>query len=295
MSRRGRIAALAVLVAAVGLPVLVTSCGWLTHDADPSRCPEGLRPLGARCCGEGQRLEADACVGAPLRCSAGLEPSTIGCAARERGEVLVTGGAFTFGSSDWEKTEPQRAVEVATFRIDRFEVTRAEFTACTAARACVALPEGEPLTPVVDVSFDEAVAYCSFRGGRLPTAEEWVYAAVGTEGRKYPWGMTGVVCRRAAFGLERGPCAEGGIGPDIVGSRPEGATPSGIHDLAGNVAEWTSPRADGIVEARGGSFTTAAGYALKSYVTRELARDTRHRDVGFRCVYPESPESAGVH
>ena len=93
------------------------------------------------------------------------------------------------------------------------------------------------------VTLDEARAICAAHGGRLPTEDEWIVAAAGDKPRRYPWGDTGAVCRRAAWGLTRGPCANGATGPDTVGAHPDGATPLGIEDLAGNVAEWVETAA----------------------------------------------------
>jgi len=119
-------------------------------------------------------------------------------------------------------------------------------------------------------------------GGRLPTSDEWVIAAAGHDGRRYPWGQTGLVCRRAVFGLVDGPCATGGVGPEIGGMRPDGATPDGVLDLAGNVAEWTV-ESDGGYAARGGSFRSRVAGELKSWSVEEVDGSADH--VGFRCAY----------
>src|SRR5688572_20178823 len=83
----------------------------------------------------------------------------------------------------------------------------------------------------------------------------------------------------AAFGLASGPCAEGGVSPELAGARLDGATPEGVSDLAGNVAEWTRER-DGSVRARGGSFRVRTAAELKGWsgVGRSGAPD----DIGFR-------------
>ena len=71
----------------------------------------------------------------------------------------------------------------------------------------------------------------------MPTDAEWL-AAAHAEAARYPWGDTGAVCRRAAWGLFSGPCANGADGPDSVGAHPSGSTIDGVHDLGGNVSEW---------------------------------------------------------
>ena len=110
---------------------------------------------------------------------------------------------------------------------------------------------------------------------------------------RYPWGDTGAVCRRAAWGLTRGPCGTGATGPDTVGSHPDGATPLGIQDLAGNAAEWveTFEPCDagpclGVV--RGGSYTTDLATDLRTWVRREIPAESREATVGFRCAYDVS-------
>ncbi len=91
-----------------------------------------------------------------------------------------------------------------------------------------------------------------------------------------------MACRRAAFGLERGPCAENG-GAELSGSRPDGASPDGLLDLTGNVAEWTR-EASGEWSARGGSFRSASAAELKSWATGAAHEKALY--IGFRCAYP---------
>jgi formylglycine-generating enzyme required for sulfatase activity len=127
----------------------------------------------------------------------------------------------------------------------------------------------------------EAERFCRFENGRLPWGDEWLFAALGKDLRRFPWGATGLVCRRAAFGLESGPCSRGG-GRELAGARADGATPEGVLDLSGNVAEWTAER-DGTWLARGGSFRSLSALELKSWATE--AAPPRARWVGFRCAY----------
>jgi formylglycine-generating enzyme required for sulfatase activity len=162
-------------------------------------------------------------------------------------------------------------------------VTIARWEHCRVAKRCGALRiPGDLGEPVRGVTPDEADTFCSYAGGRLPTGAEWILAASGAEARRFPWGATGLVCRRAAFGLVTGPCAEQGVSPELAGSRPDGSTPDGVADLAGNVAEWTRER-DGSVRARGGSFRTRTAAELKGWsaVGRSGAAD----DIGFRCAF----------
>ena len=91
-----------------------------------------------------------------------------------------------------------------------------------------------------------------------------------------------MVCRRAAFGLLAGPCAEGRRGPEIAGSRPDGATPEGLFDLTGNVAEWTRDR-DGKYLALGGSYRAKVAAELATWAVDPGDGAAPH--IGFRCAY----------
>lgn len=259
----------------------------------PERCAPGMRALGARCCPRGQTLVNGQCRGQPQGCPTGLQLATrpqLGCVASLE-PARIEGGRLDLAPNDWEAegVVERRRVEVASFRLDRTEVTVDAWRRCRAADACAALapehpspePPSEPGVPVTNVSAAQAERYCTFVGGRLPTSDELLFAAAGTEGRRFPWGPHGLVCRRAAFGLQDGPCAVGATGPELAGSRPSGSTPAGVLDLVGNVAEW-SRRPDGRLGLFGGSFQSKAASQLKSW-SREPPRTGP--DVGFRCAY----------
>lgn len=201
--------------------------------------------------------------------------------------VDVPAVTVTIGPSDWEaegRVAP-RTLKTAPFRLDRYEVSvgRACASAVFAgARFCAS----DPGRAASGVTLAKARAFCKERNGRLPTEDEWIAAAAGDKPRRYPWGDTGAVCRRAAFGLEKGPCASGATGPDTVGAHPEGATPLGIHDLAGNVAEWVEPVETGGPEAvRGGAWDTELATELRTWVRRTVRGDAEEPTIGFRCAY----------
>jgi formylglycine-generating enzyme required for sulfatase activity len=99
--------------------------------------------------------------------------------------------------------------------------------------------------PVNCVDWEQSGVFCRAQGKRLPTDEEWEWAARGEgQGRTYPWGNAAPDLQVCWSGKQErdGTCA--------VGSFPEGDAPGGIHDLAGNVSEWTTGY--GEAGARGG-------------------------------------------
>lgn len=150
--------------------------------------------------------------------------------------------------------------------------------------------------PVSESTWQGAVAFCAWRGARLPSEAEWEAAARGTAGRTYPWGEAPPTADRAVFGRGRGET-------DPVGSHPRGATPEGVFDLAGNVAEWTSslfrpypydaddgredPDARGERVTRGGDHVfDVAPEQLKATFRDGYSRNPLrgHRHIGFRCA-----------
>jgi formylglycine-generating enzyme required for sulfatase activity len=154
--------------------------------------------------------------------------------------VPVPAGEFLMGSDEEdEDARPVHRVRLAAFRMSRNEVTREQYARFMAATG---RPKpghwdhelfARPGSPVVGVTWDDAAAFCAWAGGRLPTEAEWEYAARGKDGRRYPWGSEEPDKSRAVFHLDIG---FGGTMP--VGTANNGASPFGIHDLAGSVFEW---------------------------------------------------------
>jgi formylglycine-generating enzyme required for sulfatase activity len=160
--------------------------------------------------------------------------------------ALVPAGPFTMGAdTGGEQDEhPAHTVTLPAFWLDLTEVTNAAYGRCVAASVCPP-PDASsaarngfgsdprfrgPRQPVSAVSWDDARAYCAWRGARLPTEAEWEKAARGTDARRYPWGSQEPTLDRAVF-------AGGGVTAD-VGTHAKGDGPYGHHDLAGNVWEW---------------------------------------------------------
>jgi formylglycine-generating enzyme required for sulfatase activity len=136
----------------------------------------------------------------------------------------------------------------------------------------------QPEHPVVGVSYYEAEAYAKWAGGELPTEKQWERAARGTDGRIYPWGDE--------FDKEKCNTNESGIGKTTRVTRyPNGISPEGCYDMAGNVWEWTTS-SEGVPALRGGSWYDIHDNARCAYRVRNtpLSRDN---DLGFRCVRAE--------
>lgn len=283
--RRAAVALAATAVLGVVGGVIVAARG----PAEAASCAAGFTRVGARCCPSAGAPPA--CARAASSCPAPLVPTPRGCDVPERDLVQIPETTAVIGPSDWEaegRVEP-RSVRVGAFAIDRFEVTvgRACASAVFAGRALC--EHDDAARAAYGVTLAEARSYCRARGGRLPTEDEWIAAAAGAGPRRYPWGDTGAVCRRAAWGLETGPCATGGAGPDTAGAHPDGATPLGVHDLAGNVAEWVEAPCEGggacLGAVRGGSWRSALATELRTWLSRRVPPDRADATIGFRCAY----------
>ena len=211
--------------------------------------------------------------------------------------------------------KPAHRVKLARFQIDPLEVTQGEYRECIEGGVCSPVelrhcfvwtgkafvrgaPLAEPMTrddhPVVCVDWYQAQNYCAALGKHLPTEAEWERAAAGRDQRRYPWGDDEPRCERAQFD---------GCGEHTrpVGLRPEGATPEGVHDLAGNVSEWvhdwyergsysrlgrSNPSGPeyGIVRVvRGGSYYDGPS-TLRSSYRYGLNPISGFSTVGFRCA-----------
>jgi formylglycine-generating enzyme required for sulfatase activity len=209
----------------------------------------------------------------------------------------------------WEDT-PRRFHEhpmhVTSFYIDRYPVTNAEFKKFLDSTHYHpkddlnflrdwkdgSYPPGWENKPVTWVSQEDARAYASWAGKRLPHEWEWQYAAQGTDGRLYPWGNEwdgGAVPVPDKSRTMRG--------PDPVDAHPKGASPFGVMDMVGNVWQWTEEFVDehtrgGIL--RGGSYYQPQGsiwYFPQAYELNEHGKllmmsssMDRSGGVGFRCV-----------
>jgi formylglycine-generating enzyme required for sulfatase activity len=200
---------------------------------------------------------------------------------------------------------PTHYERVAGFWMARTETTVAEYARCVAVGRCqpAAFQGGarrfeRARFPVTLVSVDEAARYCAFRGGRLPTEAEFERAARGAARRAYPWGQSYSrhLANHGRLGVDPSDASDGFAELAPVGSFPGGATPEGVLDLAGNVAEWT---ADAFVPAyglpatsdravRGGHFASAAPF-LRGAARTSRPPAAREPTLGFRCVWSVAP------
>jgi formylglycine-generating enzyme required for sulfatase activity len=212
-------------------------------------------------------------------------------AGARRDRVTIPAGEFVQGSTRADDERPVHRVTLPAFRIDRTEVTRGMYARCVAARRCAKTTvdlQSQPQLPMINVNWHEARAFCTYAGGRLPTEAEWEKAARGTDGREFPWGKD-ADCARANWGNfeGEGPCADKNPGhPVEVGHYPDGASPFGVLDLAGNVWEWVEDQYDLEPDrrvVRGGS---CCSYFVEPRAANRNAWDPKHRDadLGFRCV-----------
>ncbi|MBI5367469.1 MAG: SUMF1/EgtB/PvdO family nonheme iron enzyme [Planctomycetes bacterium] len=218
--------------------------------------------------------------------------------------VLIPAAEFSSVPEPGDGGGAPRKATLKAYYIDRREVSSAQYKDFLDANPSqpaprswlraqpgrpAEIPKGQEACPVMGVSAEDAAAYAKWSGKRLPTEDEWEYAARGADGRVFPWGNE--------FDKEKGNTIESGKGgPLPVGSFPEAPSAFGLLDMAGNVAEWTATTADFEVKdpsgesriikygvLKGGSFLLPSRWARSS--TRYLENPKlRLPGVGFRCA-----------
>lgn len=233
--------------------------------------------------------------------------------------VFVPAGEFKMGSAGndsqaFGNERPQHTVFVASFWIDQTEVTNAQYQMCVAAGKCTPPigfdSPGRPGYygdlqyvdyPVIWVNWRQANAYCAWTGRRLPTEAEWEKAARGADGRLYPWGNDPPNNTLLNFNLAAQDTTR-------VGSFPNGASPYGALDMAGNVVEWVDGYYyDSYFVVVANTVTPTPSFRggvriLRSSSWNDLFENIRvasrrfsssetsaFNDVGFRCASTERP------
>jgi formylglycine-generating enzyme required for sulfatase activity len=210
------------------------------------------------------------------------------------------------GSETGEPNErPEHLVALDSYFIDLFEVSNEEYRTCVAEEGCTqanlrnsfrrAGYRDDPTFanyPVMGVTWNQANAYCTWAGQRLPTEAEWEFAASGPENFTWPWGNEFDASLSAASSLDTEP----------VDEFPEGASPFNVYNMAGNVNEWVQDRFDGNFYAnspennpvnldsgssqiyRGGSFDNSNGAFFATSRRYVVSANTFDVDIGFRCA-----------
>lgn len=130
------------------------------------------------------------------------------------------------------------------------------------------------------VSWQEAQNFCASRNGRLPTAEEWTYAAAGPSGLRYPWGDR-FIPDDLVYSENANRTAD-------TGSTPGDMSWVGAFDMAGNVAEWTSSGDGSGRIVKGTAWRLDAAFAANDFV-RTFFPNTQQNIIGFRCVIDYEP------
>jgi iron(II)-dependent oxidoreductase len=234
--------------------------------------------------------------------------------------MLISGGDFIMGSNSGPDDEkPQHTIFLKPFFLDILPVSNADFATFLNHQG-LKNQQGDTLYdhqdndarihlrnlvwqsdltyelhPVNEVSWVGARDYCAWLNKRLPTEAEWEKAARGIDGRKYPWGNAAPSARLALFGAPYNSSAP-------VDAFPDGASPYGILDMAGNQWEWVSSiyqpypykpsdgrenqNAGPIRSTRGGGHDSNAEEISTTHRGRALSRNPKagHHNIGFRCA-----------
>jgi len=236
------------------------------------------------------------------------EEGNVADSARARNEREMTRlpeSSFTMGSSEEgtpRRERPAHTVDLDSFYIDKYPVTNEqyrEFTLATGYRSPLHWRRGNyPLGmgdhPVVNVSWRDALTYAEWAGKRLPTEAEWELAVRGTDERHYPWGNRFVDGERCNCNNLIGTTTP-------VAEFPDGRSPYGIWDMAGNTYEWCadyydeeyyeiSPDVDprGPEEGqervvRGGCFSEPRS-GVRTTSREGVREDDASDHIGFRCA-----------
>jgi len=222
-------------------------------------------------------------------------------------QIYIPSGEFVMGTSNGEPNEkPSKTVFTNAYWIDQTEVTNSQYALCVSEGKCE-IPYSNSSNrqnfyygnpdfdnfPVIYVTWNDAQAYCKWVGGRLPSEAEWEKAARGTDERIYPWGNVSPNYGFVNYGSNGD--------TTLVGSYPQGKSPYGVLDMAGNVWEWvadwydenyysystgnnpTGPETGIYRVMRGGSWINTEWHIRTTYRLGRKESDQRNLN-GFRCV-----------
>ncbi len=221
--------------------------------------------------------------------------------------VFIPAGQFEMGNSYDKNVMPAHVVELRSYWIDRTEVTNAQYGQCVTEGVCqqpvrlssYTRPEyfGNPEYndyPVIYVTWDDADTFCRWAGARLPTEAEWERAARGSDGRIYPWGNEWPQASLVNFNFSIGDTSP-------ANDDASGASPYGVLNMAGNVAEWAAdwfqgdyysqsplsnpmgPGATGSHVVRGGSWLDNPN-AVRADLRVGYPSESAFVNLGFRCA-----------
>ena len=203
------------------------------------------------------------------------------------GMVAVGGGVIELGGE---------AMRIPTFCMDRTEVTVDAYASCVDVGVCNGEglecgnaatwgKKGKGTHPMNCVTWEEAETFCREHGKRLPTEEEWEWAARGgKKALKYPWGNDAPDDRACWDGAGNSVGAGERKTTCPVGANARGKSADGIQDLAGNVREWTSTAHERFKVLRGGSWGDSLPEFLSAAFRGWNAPDERMELLGFRCA-----------
>ncbi|HVH42480.1 MAG TPA: formylglycine-generating enzyme family protein [Labilithrix sp.] len=242
------------------LATALTACPSVSTPATPSSSGQSTTTVDAEVAPD--EAATDAAVAREVASDAGTSTAEAGASSGREDMLLVSGGTFKMGADEGGEGDerPAHDVTVASFWLDKTEVTQAAYEECVAAKVCTpADPEilatfgglfRGPRKPVVGISWFSAREYCAWRGKRLPTEAEFERAVRGEDGRRFPWGNDAPTKERAVFSTNA---------PEDVASRPAGRGPYGHDDLAGNVWEWIEDEYDPFAYTRKAASTGKPG------------------------------------
>jgi sulfatase modifying factor 1 len=212
-------------------------------------------------------------------------------------KVFIPESSFVMGANSQVENEPAHIVKLRSFYIGRKEVTIGEYIGYCNSQG-KALPE-QPYHrfpdyyPVVNITWDQALAYSKYVGGRLPTEAEWEYAAGAGLQTKYSGGNNASLV--AVYGNKLKTCK--------VASK--GSNSFGLYDMSGNAAEWCSdwfdpvyypksnmnnpdgPTIGAMRVVRGGAYNTPVNQLRITCRIKEFP-DSARTYIGFRVVWDEN-------